>query len=167
MSGSSMLDAHDDVIGWNGPVHTSEVEERALRVAFDIGGVLSKYPEVFRPLIVRLLQSGVEVFVITDMKDRDGIIETLRLNAFDMIPNDHVYSADYDVHGEACKAVLLRDLKIDVFFDDFVGYVAPHGSPVRCLVMPDETRPYYHDEWKIVGSSWDGGRCRYSCDKKI
>ena len=40
--------------------------------------------------------------------------------------------------------MLLRDLQIDVMLDDFVGYVAIPGCPVRCLVMPEATQQYWH-----------------------
>jgi len=129
-----------------------------VKIAFDIGGVLSKYPDLFRPLVVQLQAAGVQVFVITDVPDRSEVLEMLRLNDFAMIPEANVYSADYATHGETCKAVLLREQGIDMFFDDFIGYVAVDGCPVRCLVMPDATRPYYHETWKTVGTSWDFGR---------
>jgi predicted glycosyltransferase len=53
-----------------------------MKVAFDIGGVLSKYPDVFRPLIVQLQHTGIEVFVITDMHDVEKIAEMLAENDF-------------------------------------------------------------------------------------
>jgi len=130
-----------------------------LRIAFDIGGVLSKYPEVFCPLIDHLQRSGAEVYILTDMHDMTFIMETLRMNS---VPVDasHVFSADYDTYGEGCKAELLRELHIDMFFDDFIGYVAPMGCPVRCLVMPDASQPYYHPLWKTPNDE-DFGRKAY------
>ena len=51
-----------------------------------------------------------------------------------------------------CKAVLLSELKIDIFFDDFIGYLAWDSSlgpaPIRLLVMPDPYKPYWADSWK-------------------
>lgn len=131
-----------------------------MRVAFDIGGVLSKYPDIFRDLIKRMVRAGVDVFVITDMHDMDQIEGMLTLNGFEsLLPFTH--SADYDTHGEGCKAELLRELKIDLFFDDFIGYVTAGGCPVRCLVMPDASRPYYHDSWKGVPGEPEFGRRVY------
>lgn len=128
-----------------------------MRIAFDIGGVLSKHPQLYLSLIRKLLSESVmnndsfEVFVITDM-DRNKALDSLRLNDF-LYPNGPIYeqnvlSADYSQHGEMCKDVLLKALGIDIFFDDFVGYVVGNGAPVRLLVMPDAAAAYYHDDWK-------------------
>lgn len=38
---------------------------KQLRISFDIGGVLTKRPDVFRPMIEALIKGGAEVFVIT------------------------------------------------------------------------------------------------------
>lgn len=138
-----------------------------LRIAFDIGGVLSKHPDIYMDLLKQLSQgtylreSLVEVFVITDMQ-RDKAIETLKLNGFlepvGWIQERNVLSADYEQYGEMCKDVLLKSLGIDIFFDDFIGYVAGDGAPVRCLVMPDATKPYYHPTWKTVDDTENFGR---------
>ncbi len=122
-----------------------------MRVAFDIGGVLSKYPGQFRLLSRILDEAGIEVHIITDMHPKETVLEHLALNGFEFIPADHVHSADYDAYGEGCKAVLLEQLRIDLFVDDFIGYVAAGGAPIRLLVMPDATRPYYHDDWHVPG----------------
>jgi hypothetical protein len=131
-----------------------------MKVAFDIGGVLSKYPDIFRPLVKKLLKAEVDVHIITDMHDLGQIDEMLRLNGFDT-STFHIHSADYATHGEGCKAELLRELGIDIFFDDFIGYVAVPGCPIRCLVMPDATRPYYHESWKGVPGEPEFGRRVY------
>lgn len=129
------------------------------RVAFDIGGVLSKYPDLFRPLVACLISGGVEVYVITDMRDKSKVLQTLEMNGFGMIDPDRVFTADYDTHGEGCKAVLLEDLKIDMFFDDFVGYVVEPVCPVRLLVMPDASKPYWAESWKTPDQDDFGRRC--------
>lgn len=137
-----------------------------MRIAFDIGGVLSKYPDVLRPIISAMRKGGIEVFVITDMHNRAEVIETLALNGFDMIPEGYVFTADYNVHGEGCKAVLLEDLGIDIFLDDFIGYTTVGGAPIRCLVMPDASKPYYHPDWKVPGVQPDFGRRVYQKKEK-
>lgn len=132
------------------------------RIAFDIGGVLSKYPDKFRPFIVQLLHVGIEVFVITDMHDVDKIYEMLVLNDFGMIPKSNVYSADYKEHGDGCKAELLRDLEIDLFFDDHLPYMMLPGDTIMSLVMPTAFKPYWSPEWKVPeGADQDFGRRFY------
>jgi len=56
-------------------------------------------------------------------------------------------------HYPSCK-----ELGIDILIDDFIGYVAVEGAPVRLLVMPDATKPYYDPNWKTDGSEGDFGR---------
>ena len=144
-----------------------------MRIAFDIGGVISKYPGEFRALITALNRDGNTIFVISDMHPREKIIEVLRLNRFideddgqfGLIQEHNVISADYDAHGEACKAVLLERLGIHMFFDDFIGYVTPsvgaHRS-IRLLVMPDHEKPYYDDTWKMPDGEPTFGRRTYA-----
>ena len=134
--------------------------KHVLRVAFDIGGVLSKYPDELRRMANCLNAGGAEVFVLTDMLNREHVLNILSANGFAFIRPDRVHLAQYDQHGEGCKAELLRDLSIDVFLDDCIGYVTPGGAPVRCLVMPDATRPYYHETWKSLGED-SFGRATY------
>lgn len=122
-----------------------------LRIAFDIGGVLSKYPDILRRMILALLAGGAEVHVITDMHDQADVLRQLERNGYGAIPAEHVHCADYDAHGEGCKAVLLDSLGIEVFLDDFIGYVSAGGCPVRLLVMPDASKPYYADDWQSDG----------------
>lgn len=139
---------------------------RQVRVAFDIGGVLSKYPDQFRRLIDRLTDprptfSNVEVFVITDMHDVKEVRKMLRDNGFYRIPEQNIYCADYKKHGEGCKAELLRELKIDLFFDDFLGYMMLPGDTIRCLILPDPHKPYWHETWETKDKS-DFGRRVYT-----
>lgn len=130
-------------------------------MAFDIGGVLSK--DVRWKKLIEAIGDNVEVFIITDMHDKEEVMRTLVDNGVDICPS-RVYCADYASYGEMCKAVLLKQLKIDFLFDDFVGYVQWDSSlgaaPIRCLVMPDARRPYWHENWKCKGG--DFGRRKYS-----
>jgi len=132
------------------------------KIAFDIGGVLSKYPHTFRKLIQKLQsadpgqKSSVEIFIISDMHDIDQMWQMLEMNGIH-VPKTLVYSADYKNLGEYCKTYLCNQLKIDIFIDDFIGYVAD-GDAIRLLVMPNSREPYYHDDWKTDGSEGDFGR---------
>jgi hypothetical protein len=129
-----------------------------IRVAVDIGGVLSKNPSIWRP-ILRALQfdESIELWILTDMYDPDATYRMLCQNGFGFIPRSHVLNSDFEQYGEACKAVLCRKYRIDVMIDDFPAYVA-EGAPVRLLCMPDIREPYYHDDWKSDGLHGDFGR---------
>ena len=136
-----------------------------LKIAFDIGGVLSKYPDQFRKLINKLqgdtqvsLSPNVEVYVISDMHDVDMMYKMLLMNDIH-VSKERIYSADYKNQGEYCKTKLCDELGIDIFIDDFIGYVA-EGDFIRLLVMPNAKKPYYDDSWKTDGSEGDFGRHR-------
>lgn len=131
-----------------------------MKIAFDVGGVLSKYPEQFKPLLEALhkSRSNIEVWIISDMHPEEKIIDMLELNAVHFYKH-RVRSADYAKHGEMCKAILCEELGIDIIVDDFPGYVAT-GYHVRLLVMPAPAQPYYHDDWKTDGSEGNFGRRR-------
>ncbi len=136
-----------------------------MRIAFDIGGVISKYPDHFRKLIdVLRANPECDVFCITDMHDRQYVLTQLDDNEI-RIPHDNVFCADYKTHGEFCKAVLLKELNIDLFFDDFGAYTTWDSTfgeaPVRMLVQPDPFRPYWADDWK-VRDDLDFGRRRFA-----
>ena len=109
----------------------SQKERRIVKIAFDISGVISKYPDEMRQLMAL---PDAEIFVITDMHEKTEVLKMLTDNGF-MISEDHVLCADYATYGEMCKAVLLRDLKIDILLDDFVGYMQWDSSfgkaPIR------------------------------------
>ena len=139
-----------------------------MRIGFDIGGVISKHPSEFRALIYDLHTTGHLIFIITDMHDIEYVEKMLRSNS---IPGYYeVYCADYKTHGEMCKAVLLKELKIDMFFDDFQGYLQWDSSfgpaPIRFLMMPDAMRPYWHKDWKTQDDS-DFGRRVYSFGESV
>jgi len=136
-----------------------------LKIAFDIGGVLSKYPDQFRILIDKLqapgrtgLETPIEVYVISDMHDIDKMHQMLTDNGI-RVDKAKVYSADYKEHGEFCKTHLCNQLQIDILIDDFIGYVA-EGNFIRLLSMPNASLPYYHDTWKTDGNEGDFGRRR-------
>lgn len=120
--------------------------KKLIRIAFDIGGVLSKYPHIWKPII--MVMAPLDVHIITDMHPNEKAVQVVHGNGFTMIPADHIHSADYAKYGEACKAVLCKELEIDILIDDFIGYVADPGATIRLLVMPNSAEPYYHPNWK-------------------
>ena len=131
-----------------------------LRIAFDIGGVLSKRPDIFRPLVATLRRGGAEVFVITDMHDHEQSVRFVRGNGYD-IPADNILNSDYTEHGETCKAETVRAHNIHVLVDDFPGYsaaVASETDAVSLFTWPDPHRPYYADDFKTDGTEGTFGR---------
>jgi hypothetical protein len=127
-----------------------------MRIAFDVGGVLSKYAQI-RTLFNALSQTpGVEVFVVSDMHPKEMITKMLSMNDLNF-KEENVISADYKQHGEQCKKVVCEELGLDILIDDFIGYVA-QGKHVRFLVMPDPDEDYYSDDWKTDGSEGNFGR---------
>ena len=139
-----------------------------IKIAFDIGGVLSKYSDIFSKLVAKLQSAdggnsaSVDVYVISDMHDVAMMHSMLQKNGFN-IPMNRIFSADYDSYGEYCKTKLCEELKIDILIDDFVGYLA-EGDFIRLLVMPNVRKPYYDDTWKIDGDEASFGRRRYHED---
>ena len=134
----------------------SDTEEKPLSISFDIGGVLSKYPHVFRPMVKALQRGGCRVFVITDMNDHEQSVRFVQGNGYD-IPAENILNADYTAHGEDCKAVVIRDHSIDVHVDDFPGYCA-HSECLSLFTWPNSELPYYADDFKTDGKEGDFGR---------
>jgi len=117
-----------------------------VKIAFDIGGVLSKYPDLLRPIYLALQNApDVDVYVLTDRMEHSKSLSLLRDNGFPC-EAERLLCADYTQYGEKCKAVLLRDLAIDIMIDDYPAYVSS-DCPLRLLVMPDTTRPYLAESW--------------------
>lgn len=134
----------------------------SLKVAFDIGGVISKYPDQFRQIIESLsLNNNIEVHVITDQHDRDYTLQQLKDNGFD-IPSDRVHNSDYEKYGEMCKAIVMKDNQIDMLVDDFPGYMTwdyNYGpAPIRLQIQPDPYLPYWSSKWKTRPDDGEFGR---------
>ncbi len=129
----------------------------SIRIGFDIGGVLSKYPEAIAFYRACLASPLMDVHIVTDMP-KDKALAMLRLNGIDLDPA-YVHGCDYAEHGEERKAEKAKEIGLDVLIDDFIGYVATPGGPaLRLLTMPDPTRDYYHPDWKTDGNECDFGR---------
>lgn len=130
-----------------------------MKIAFDVGGVISKYPQQFFGLMRDLHNDPYnEVFVISDLHPKEKIVELLRLNNFLNICvwSRNVYSADYEKYGEACKTKLCEKLNIDILIDDHMAYLV-EGDFIRLMVMPNTRYSYWAPTWKTVCES-DFGR---------
>lgn len=111
-----------------------------MKLAFDIGGVLGKYPGVFLPLIAALQSGGAEVYVLTDIPEKETAHTHLAKYGYSF-PADKIVCADFATHGERCKAVLIKEYGIDVLVDDHPGYCTDSGC-VALFVWPDPHLSY-------------------------
>ena len=111
-----------------------------MKLAFDIGGVLGKYPDVFLPMISALGHGGAEVFVITDISEKKLAQGQLNKYGYNIMP-DKILCADFEKFGDRCKSVLIKEHGIDVLVDDHPGYCADSGC-VSLFVWPDPHIPY-------------------------
>lgn len=140
---------------------------KKVRISFDIGGVLSKYPDIWRPIFNALQDSNfIEVYVITDMHKPEQSMKMLIDNGFILKNPNNLINSNFSKYGEVCKTINQLEHEIDVHIDDFPGYLAG-GADIRLMVMPDVTKPYYHDTWKTDGIEGDFGRRKkdfcYNC----
>jgi hypothetical protein len=123
-----------------------------MKISFDIGGVLSKHPKIFKEILTAL-SAVAEIHVITDMHEHSEVVEQLKDNGFGMIPSERVHCADYKKYGELCKSILVKELGIDLHCDDFAGYLQWDSqlgpAPLRLMLMPDGFKPYWHEDWKV------------------
>lgn len=112
-----------------------------IKIGFDIGGVLSKYPEVFRPLLEALnAHPAFEVHVLTDVPPPRAVALVQR-NGYN-VPVERIHSCDLKTHGHNCKAKKTEELGIDVMFDDHLPYLGNMGK-LRFHVLPENTRPFF------------------------
>jgi hypothetical protein len=127
-----------------------------MKIAFDIGGVLSKFPSEIGQMMTAFAWNYDDVYVITDQHPKDEVFSVLKSNQVHVLP-DNVLCSDYEKHGDACKAVLLREHGIDILVDDHPGYLVwpwPTPAPLRLRVEPDPRRPYWHPSWKQDGGDF-------------
>lgn len=136
-----------------------------LKISFDIGGVISKYPELFRKVITVMKSGGAEVFVLTDMADREKTLSLLKTNGI-ILDDAHVLTADYGAEGEACKDILIQEHQIDIHVDDFPAYCA-NTSCVNLFVWPNPDLPYFSDSFVTDGQEGKFGRQRPSKVRNI
>ena len=124
-----------------------------IKMAFDIGGVLGKYPNVFRPMVSALQKGGAEVFVLTDITDIKVAQEQLSRYEYIFSP-EMILCADFEKYGERCKSVLIKEYGIDVLIDDHPGYCADSGC-VSLFVWPDPLVPYESIDKKCIATNDD------------
>ncbi len=127
-----------------------------MKVGFDIGGVLSK-DERFRELLRLLEYAGAEIFIITDMHRKEDIFTLLDNNNIPYV-RENVYAADYNKYGDMCKAILLKELQIDIMIDDHLPYLEWDSelgpAPVRLFSMPNPWKPYWSEDWRCDGGEF-------------
>lgn len=122
---------------------------KPLKISFDIGGVLSKNPALFREMMRVLEAGGAEVYVLTDIPDPERAHALLAKNGFD-VKHGRILCADWNAHGDMCKAVLAQEHGIQLHIDDFPGYSAGVGTVDGCVSLftwPDPHAPYYHEDF--------------------
>ena len=148
-----------------------------LKIGFDIGGVISKYPNEFTEIIGAFHKDDHLIYVITDMHPKTKVLETLSENGFiikrelnDHLPGlihpDRVYSADYEKYGNMAKAVIIKELGIQIFVDAFEGYLCWDSrlgpQPILFKVQPDAFKPYWHNDWQTKDNVF--GRRKFSVE---
>lgn len=157
-----------------------------MKIGFDIGGVISKYPEIIKLFLHKYNYDEYgydsnkhDIFIITDQHPKKEVLRALCKNGFinglgnidgsttyltNIINPENVYCADYEKYGNMAKAVLIKELNLDIFIDDFDGYLQWDSSfgpqPLLLKVMPDAFKPYWADSWKQDESEF--GRRKYN-----
>lgn len=120
-----------------------------IRVSIDLGGVVTRHPGIYIPIMHALAQSDeVELYVLTDM-DREDARQALDANGLaDVVPDERLLCADWGRDGELCKAKICEEhdgFGIDLHIDDIPSYLLGEGT-VGLLQMPSR-EPYYSSEW--------------------
>ena len=116
-----------------------------MRVAFDIGGLISRYPEQMKTLMQALIRGGIEVHIMTDMNPKDAMNAVLE-NGITFVDPRHVHSCDWSQHGDLCKTEMMAKMGIDVLIDDRPDYCAS-GDFIGLVLSPRAHVPYYHPTW--------------------
>ena len=110
-----------------------------MKISFDLGGVVTKYPKIFVAIIKALQKSEeIEVFILSDMKLKKSkaILDKVGLEFSD----ENVFSADWERYGEECKAIIIRKEQIDLHIDDLPSYC--QSSAISLMVWPNNQLPY-------------------------
>jgi len=123
-----------------------------IKVAFDIGGVLSRHTEVLRKM-AEVFGSATDIFethVLTDISKKMAMQMLMDNGLAHLFGRDgeRVHHADYAKYGDNCKSVVLKEIGIDVLFDDHMSYLMD-APALGLLVMPRASLPFYSDQWKI------------------
>ncbi len=118
---------------------------KRMRIGFDIGGVISKYPDEFRFLLLALSKvPEIEIYIVTDMP-RDVAKDLLTKNN---IPwsEKRLLCGEWGDHGDKCKSVLMRKHRIEIMVDDRLDYIFG-GVKIGLMVVPRTHRKYYAPSW--------------------
>lgn len=125
---------------------------REIRIGFDIGGVISKYPDEMREMMWMLdgndsvEGSPFEIYIITDMP-RAQAIAMLKENKV-CFNEGRLLCADWAKHGDRCKSILMAEHKIDIMIDDRLDYIM-EGCRIGLFVVPRPDVGYYAKGWKF------------------
>jgi len=120
-----------------------------MKIAFDIGGVLTRHTAKMKEIMATLERGGAEVHVVTDMPLNKAMDLCIANGITDIIPISRIHSADWDCHQELCKTILCEELGIEALFDDHGPYLHT-GNFIGFLLTPRPSLPYYSNEWKCV-----------------
>lgn len=120
-----------------------------LKIAFDIGGVLSKYPREMKALLRTLQRGGADLWVMTDMNPKKAV-ELCRLNDIP-VPDEQIISVDWAKDGELSKANACMGYGIDILIDDYLPYLCA-GDFIGLCVAPRPGMPYEAPEWQTIES---------------
>src|SRR4051812_9478510 len=105
-----------------------------MKVAFDIGGVISRYPRQMKALMRALIAGGIDVRILTDMNPTDA--ERARVeNGLDFIGPDKVHSCDWSRYGDRCKTIVMEEQGISILIDDRPDYCA-EGDFIGLVLSP-------------------------------
>ncbi len=61
----------------------------------------------------------------------------------------NVHSANWTKYQDRCKKIVTKKKEIDLMIDDRLDYVM-EGSPMAFLMVPRQSKPYYHSSWVNV-----------------
>lgn len=121
---------------------------RKYKFAFDIGGVLSSYPDEMRALMEALEKSGsFEVYYLTDMS-REIARSLLQANSFHF-EEERLLCANWGEDQNQCKSKLIKEHALDFIVDDHLPYLIGDHDAIGLLVTPKPKKiGYYHERWK-------------------
>lgn len=118
-----------------------------MKIAFDIGGVITRYPAEMKTLMRALQAGGIDVHIMSDIP-MDTLRTLIELNDLAFIPVSNVHSADWAADQDMCKSKMCESLGIDMLIDDRPDYCAV-GNFIGLVVSPrPATTSYYAEGWK-------------------
>jgi hypothetical protein len=116
-----------------------------MKIGFDIGGTISRYPEKMKELMTILKKGGAQVCVITDIP-YDQACQLCLDNEIPVLASQ-IHSCNWSEHQDLCKTLKCEELKVDFLIDDRPDYCAV-GDFIGLVLAPrPKTRPYYSDSW--------------------